>query len=163
MKKTFNKCPLDRAYIGGQLPTKNRSLQNIIGRMRVKCPSAIGSNVSGMCHQTGQLDGLGAHENSCPMRLRKCKFDGCQVVIYAYELQQHQQQCRFRKESCPDCTAMRCMEEHTSTSCPFKKTDCPNKCNASNVASYHMLRCEHLMLIILSNCVTFTPLVFISV
>ena len=98
----YNRCPMDRSYLGSSVPARNRALDALISKMRVQCPTTA-DGCSG-CKWTGTLEQVEAHaELDCSMVMTSCPNDKCPVKLYRYELEQHKTSCPFKKKLCTQC------------------------------------------------------------
>ena len=141
------RCPMCRSDVLQTLML-NRPLQNMIGRLRVKCKHASNSDdepasnrqrtedgacARGGCMWTGTIDTLAAHlADECQCADILCGNEGCLERMHPSALEAHRATCPHRLVECEDCkesVEARLLDGHRRT-CPKVAVTCPF-CNES--------------------------------
>ncbi|KAM5227332.1 RING finger protein 151 [Ctenodactylus gundi] len=92
-----NTCPCCRKKVKRKKMVRMSKLQEIIGRLEVKC-----KNAEAGCLVTCPLAHRKGHQDSCPFEPAACPNEGCAVRVPRGALDQHRRQCRqSAQQRCP--------------------------------------------------------------
>ena len=127
----------------------NRIVEDMIGELTVRCSSRVDSiNITNTtiqplkkirfsleegCNWCGQYKNLSQHQKECLFINQRCPNFGCTIELNKKDLNSHLESCLYRQINCLLCNlSYKFIEtEEHEESCLGKLIDCPNNCHLS--------------------------------
>lgn len=154
--RTKTECPTCNTKMSRDYLCLNLFAKQTIGKMKVKCCSAIRPReeeetpadiTEDTCDWVGSLNNLEHHKSECQLSTIICPHIGCENEIMRLHLNNHCQTCAFRIEKCDYCgieSQYNKLIDHHSD-CHKYPVDCVNGCETTGLIRedipHHLLSC----------------------
>jgi hypothetical protein len=132
-------CPICRIACKLEEMSINRTAQDTLMEMKVKCPYTKKSSQDNKklksCNWSGTLSCLENHlTNNCSSNITQCENEGCKKVIFKHTEKNHIfKACEYRSVNCFHCNGSICykyLQNHYDYFCSKIPVTCSNKCTA---------------------------------